>query len=127
MGSAADGRAVGQLMPLHRPARQARQLAQMLAEQPELWEVIIDGTERRMPRPQHRGKQKRFYSGRKKRHTVKNVVIVGRRKVLWCSPTVPGRWHDKKVADKARLRLPESVPCWVTVVLKDWKPGQRGR
>jgi IS5 family transposase len=101
--------AVSQLIPLHRPARQARQLAQVLAKEPALWEVIIDGTERRLPRPQHRGKQKRFYSGRKKRHAVKNVVIVGRHKVLWCSPTVPARWHDKKVAEKAQLRLPKSV------------------
>jgi hypothetical protein len=100
---------VGQLMPLHRPARQARQLAQLLAEQPELREVIIDGTERRLPRPQHRGKQKRFYSGRKKRHAVKNVLIIGRHKVLWCSPTAPARCHDKRVAEKARLRLPQSV------------------
>jgi hypothetical protein len=100
---------VGQLLPLQRPARQARQLKEMLAAQPELWEVIIDGTERRLPRPQHRGKQKRFYSGRKKRHAVKNVVIVAGHKVLWCSPTVPARWHDKKVAEKARLRLPKSV------------------
>ena len=58
---------VGELIPLHRPARQARQLAQLLQEQPELREVIIDGTERRLLRPKHRGKQKRFYSGRKKR------------------------------------------------------------
>src|SRR5208337_2282738 len=101
--------AVGQLIPLHRPARQARQLAQMLAEQPALWEVMIDGTERRLPRPQHRGRQKRFYSGRKKRHGVKNVVVVGRRRVLWCSPTVPARQHDKRVADNSRLRLPSGV------------------
>jgi DDE superfamily endonuclease/Helix-turn-helix of DDE superfamily endonuclease len=100
---------VGQLIPLHRPARQARQLSQLLVEQPELREVIIDGTERRLPRPQHRGKQKRFYSGRRKRHAVKNVIIVGRHKVLWCSPTVPARHHDKKVAEQAHLRLPEKV------------------
>lgn len=100
---------VGQLLPLQRPARQARQLAQMLAAQPELQEVIIDGTERRLPRPQHRGRQKRFYSGRKKRHAVKNVILVGRHKVLWCSPTVPAREHDKKVAQRARLRLPGRV------------------
>ena len=100
---------VSQIIPLQRPARQARQLAEMLAEQPELLEVIIDGTERRVPRPQHRGKQKRFYSGRKKRHAVKNVIIVGRHKVLWCSPTVPARWHDKRIAQKARLCLPKSV------------------
>lgn len=100
---------VGQMIPLYRPARQARQLPQMLREQPELREVIIDGTERRLPRPQHRGKQKRFYSGRKKRHAVRNVIIVGRHKVLWCSPTVPARHHDKKVAEQARLRLPQEV------------------
>jgi hypothetical protein len=100
---------VGQLIPLHRPARQARDLAQLLRDQPELKEVIIDGTERRLPRPQHRGRQKRFYSGRKKRHAVKNVIVVGRGKVLWCSPTMPARHHDKKVADQARLRLPEQL------------------
>jgi hypothetical protein len=100
---------VGQLIPLHRPARQARHLAEMLAEQPDLREVIIDGTERRLPRPQHRGKQKRFYSGRKKRHAVKNVIVVGRHRVLWCSTTRPARDHDKKVADQARLRLPDQT------------------
>lgn len=100
---------VGQLIPLHRPARRAPDLTQLLREQPELKEVIIDGTERRLPRPQHRGRQKHFYSGRKKRHAVKNVIVVGRRKVLWCSPTVPAKHHDKKVADQARLRLPEQV------------------
>ena len=99
----------GQLIPLHRPARQARDLNQLLREEAELQELIIDGTERRLPRPQHRGKQKRFYSGRKKRHAVKNVLIVGRRRVLWCSPTVPAKCHDKKVAERARLRLPERI------------------
>lgn len=98
---------MGQLIPLQRLVRQARELAQLLTEQPELREVIMDGTEQRLPRPEHRGKQKRFYSGRKKRHAVKNDVIVGRRKVLWCSPTVPARKHDKMVADQARLRLPD--------------------
>jgi hypothetical protein len=100
---------VGQLIALQRPARQAHQLSQLLEEQPELKELIIDGTERRLPCPQHRGKQKRFYSGRKKRHAVKNVIIVGQHKVMWCSATVPARQHDKMVAEKARLRLSEQV------------------
>ena len=100
---------VGQLMPLHRPTRQARQLAQLLAEQPELQEVIIDGTERRLPRPEQPARQRRFYSGRKKRHGVKNVILVGKRKVLWCSPTEPARRHDKAVTERSRLRLPERL------------------
>jgi len=40
---------------------------------------------------------------------VKNVVVVGRRRVLWCSPTVRARQHDKRVADNSRLRLPSGV------------------
>lgn len=101
--------AVGQLMALHKPARQARALRQLLEAQPELQEVIIDGTERRLPRPQHAGRQRRFYSGRKKRHAVKNVIVVGQSKVLFCSPTVPARRHDKKVAEQSGLRLPAGV------------------
>ena len=80
-----------------------------LAEEPELQEVIIDGTERRLPRPARAAQQRRYYSGRKKRHGVKNVIVVGKRKVLWCSPTVPARRHDKAVAEFSRLRLPEGV------------------
>ena len=79
-----------------------------------------------MPRPQHRGKQKRFYSGRKKRHAVKNVIIVGQRKVLWCSPTVPARCHDKTVADRARLRLPEQVVLLGDSGFEGLEAGQAG-
>src|SRR5258708_23168099 len=30
-------------------------------------------------------------------------------KVLWYSPTVPAKLHDKKVAERARLRLPKEI------------------
>jgi len=99
----------GQLIQLHKPARRGRDLQQLLADEPDLREVIIDGTERRLPRPQHAGRQRRYYSGRKKRHALKNVMVVARRKVLWCSPTVPARRHDKAVAEASRLRLPKTI------------------
>lgn len=101
--------AVGRLLPLHKPARAVRDLRALLAREPALQEVIIDGTERRLPRPQHAGRQRRYYSGRKKRHTVKNVIVTAQGQVRWCSPTVPGRRHDKAVAEKERLRLPKEV------------------
>jgi hypothetical protein len=101
--------AVGRLMPLHKPARQVRDLRALLAREPALQEVIIDGTERRLPRPTHAGRQRRYYSGRKKRHTVKNVIVTAQGRVRWCSPTVPGRRHDKAVTEKERLRLPKEV------------------
>jgi len=54
---------VGQLIPLHRPARHARSLAQLLAEEPGLQEVIIDGTERRLPGPSDRCSNAAFTAG----------------------------------------------------------------
>jgi hypothetical protein len=98
----------GQLLPLHRPARKARALREILEAEPEINEVIIDGTERRLPRPRHAGRQRRYYSGRKKRHAVKNVILTAKGRVRWCSPTVPGRGHDKTVTEKQRLR-PKAV------------------
>jgi hypothetical protein len=115
---------VGQWVQLHQPARRGRDLAQLLAEKPDLQEVLIDGTERRLPRPQHAGRQRRYCSGRKKRHALKSVIVVPRRKVLWCSPTVPARRHDKAVAEASRLRLPPPSPCWATAALPGWKLGR---
>ena len=99
----------GRLLTLHKPARKARDLREMLAAEPALQELILDGTERRLPRPTHKGRQRRYYSGRKKRHTVKNVIGTVRGKVRWVSRTRPGRRHDKAVAEDERLRLPKEV------------------
>ena len=101
--------AVGRLLPLHKPGRAARKFRDLLAREPALQEVIIDGTERRLPWPAHAGRQRRYYSGRKKRHTVKNVIFTAQGRVRWCSSTVPGRGHDKAVTEKERLRLPKEI------------------
>ena len=45
----------GQLVPLHKLARRSRDLARPIVEERDLKEVLIDGTERRLPRPQHTG------------------------------------------------------------------------
>src|SRR5262249_47680982 len=63
--------------------------------------LIIDGTERRRQRPKDPEEQALDYSGKKKAHTDKNVVIVGlrRRDVDFLSRTYVGKAHDKKIAD----------------------------
>src|SRR5258708_24131633 len=48
---------VGQLIPLNRPVRQARDLAQLPREQTELRGITVDRPRRPAARPQHRGKQ----------------------------------------------------------------------
>jgi len=82
---------------LHLPTRQPARLHQVLARCPDL-AFILDGTERPVRRPQAEPAQREHYSGRRKTHTVKNVLIVAGRKVAALSATRPGRVHDKKVA-----------------------------
>lgn len=88
-----------------RPKRGAgRNLEEILAEFPELKEygITLDGTERPVRRPKNKLKQKDCYSGKKKRHTKKNIMIVNLTdtKVLFLSKTQGGRMHDKKCTDK---------------------------
>ncbi|UJL33131.1 hypothetical protein C6N34_013570 [Cylindrospermopsis raciborskii Cr2010] len=44
-------------------------------------EVIVDGTERPVQRPQNRERQKEYYSGKKKRHTCKQITVSTRNKM----------------------------------------------
>lgn len=71
-------------------------------------DYIIDGTERRRQRPKNPKKQALQYSGKKKAHTDKNVVIVHTRtkRVAYLGPTCPGKMHDKKAADQERIAYP---------------------
>lgn len=71
--------------------------------------LLHDGTEREIPRPVDADEQKEQYSGKKKCHTVKNaVVITASCLILFVSPTVSGKTHDKKMAD-TMYSFP--VPC----------------
>ena len=107
---------VAQLLPLLQtllraelPARRGRQLDEVLANLPEVNEVLIDGTERPLARPQHKGRRDRHYSGRRKRCTLKNVVVTAGGRVVLLTATAPGRRHDKREADTARLRLSQRM------------------
>ena len=63
-------------------------------------ELIHDGTEREIPRPSDPELQKEYYSGKKKKHTVKNAVITCLAGfILFAGLTVEGKMHDKKIAD----------------------------
>lgn len=58
--------------------------------------LLHDGIEREIPRPVDADVQEEQYSGKKKRHTVKNaVVITASCLILFVSQTVCGKTHDK--------------------------------
>ncbi len=71
-------------------------------------DLVIDGTERRRQRPKDAQKQTEHYSGKKKAHTDKNIMLANShsRKVVYLSPTESGKKHDKKIADENGIRYP---------------------
>lgn len=73
--------------------------------------LAIDGTERRRQRPQEPSVQRAHYSGKKKAHTDKNIVLVNEHtgKVVYLGPTVAGKTHDKKAADDAPIAYPANA------------------
>lgn len=77
------------------PKRQLRAVEDFLKAFPEAKEVFIDATERPIQRPKDKDKQKANYSGKKHRHTRKNLVISDKKKRIgFLSKTVEGKQHD---------------------------------
>jgi hypothetical protein len=93
------------------PERDGAQVAQHERRQGEAPDLIVDGVERRRQRPKNREKQALHYSGKKKLHTDKNVVLVntGSKRVSYLSPTMPGVVHDKALADWVNIQYPSAA------------------
>jgi hypothetical protein len=83
----------------------------------EIRELFFDATERPTRRP--KAGQRAHYSGKKKRHTIKNQVVTARRtkppgpgakpqrlRIAAVSESFPGSVHDKKVYDRTRAVAP---------------------
>jgi hypothetical protein len=93
------------------PEREPNKFARHERRQREGSELIIDGTERRRQRPKSQEKQALHYSGKRKTHSDKNVVVVNAKtkRVGYLSQTYAGKTHDKKIADAEAIRYPREA------------------
>lgn len=93
------------------PERDPKKFKQQEQDRKDAVDSIIDGTERRRQRPKKAEKQALHYSGKKKIHSDKNVVIATSKKkrVSFLSQTYPGKTHDKNVADTEAISYPEHI------------------
>lgn len=105
------------------PARNPATIEQILKGCPGL-EFIIDGTERPIQRPKDKDRQKNCYSGKKKRHTVKNIVITDKKngKIKGLSKTYEGKKHDKSIADEEQYEFPEGSKVWKDTGFQGYEP-----
>lgn len=94
-----------------KPEREASRVAQSPLTKEGVPEFAIDGTERRRQRPQDPDLQRAHYSGKKKAHTDKNLVLVNETtgKAVYLGSTLSGKTHDKKAADEAGIVYPENA------------------
>ncbi len=77
------------------PKRQIKNIEDFLRAFPEAKEIFIDGTERPIQRPKNKQRQKNNYSGKKKRHTRKNIVTADKNKRIgFLGKTTGGKEHD---------------------------------
>jgi DDE superfamily endonuclease/Helix-turn-helix of DDE superfamily endonuclease len=98
------------------PERDPQAFARTAAPRSRGTRRIIDGTERRRQRPKTPEKQRAHYSGRKKTHSDKNVVVAtaDSTRIDFLSRTYVGRVPDKSIADQEGIAYPPG-----TVLYKD--------
>lgn len=109
------------------PERDPKKFKAKEENQNDAADSIIDGTERRRQRPKQAEKQALHYSGKKKMHSDKNVIIVTakRKRVSFLSQTYPGKTHDKKVADTEKISYPEHIALHKDTGFQGYEPNVR--
>jgi hypothetical protein len=104
------------------PERKITSPEELMRKFPDLKDVFVDATERRVQRPKNSKQQRKLYSRKKKSHTRKNIIVAGKgqtnddREILVLTKTKSGRRHDKKLTDKDQI--------FQTLPRNDFKPSQ---
>jgi hypothetical protein len=109
------------------PERDPQQFKSKEQHRPDAVHSIIDGTERRRQRPKSPEKQALHYSGKKKTHTDKNVIIATAKKKRnsYLSQTYPGKTHDKNVADTENISYPTHITLHKDAGFQGYEPKVR--
>ena len=94
------------------PQQRINDWHKFIRRHPDLKSVATDATEQQCYRSQNKDIQKKYYSGKKKLHTLKTQISVSMAgKILDISGTYPGNVHDKKVIDQEQTvqKFPEKT------------------
>jgi|SRR3990170_2372462 len=106
------------------PEREPQEVANHPLVNESAPDLLMDGTERRRQRPKDAQKQEAHYSGKKKAHTDKNLLLANThtRKVVYLSPTENGKKHDKKIADENDISYPSNATLGKDTGFQGYEP-----
>lgn len=104
------------------PERPGTTWEALLEQCPEL-QCLVDATERPRSRPKDGEEQRRYYSGKKKRHTVKNTLVTNAqgRRVIYLGRTVEGKRHDKSLVEEDAPPFPAGSRIEADTGYQGWK------
>jgi len=86
---------------------------EFFSRHPDLVDISTDVTEQRCYRSQNYEQQKKYYSGKSKRHTIKTQISSSRRgQILDVSVSYPGSVHDKTIIDTEKTveKIDKRIP-----------------
>lgn len=106
------------------PERDGSKVADLIEASEGGANLSLDASERPLQRPVKVDKQKEKYSGKKKTHTDKNLLLVNEntKKVVYLSKTVEGKKHDKKLADESGIEYPENASLTKDTGFQGYEP-----
>src|SRR5215203_7469430 len=107
-----------------KPERAGKNVASLIEAGEGGANLSLDATERTLNRPVDGRKQAEKYSGKKKTHTDKNLLLVNENtgKVVYLSPTAEGKKHDKKLADEAKINYPPNASLTKDTGFQGYEP-----
>lgn len=107
-----------------KPLRKGAEVAASMEASEGGANLSLDAAERLLQRPVNTEKQKKKYSGKRKTHTDKNLLLVNEntKKVVYLSETVEGKMHDKKLADKSKIRYPKNASLTQDTGFQGYQP-----
>lgn len=107
-----------------KPEREGKQVADLIEASEGGANLSLDASERELQRPVEAKKQAEKYSGKKKTHTAKNLLLVNENtsQVVYLSPTVEGKKHAKKLADESQISYPRNASLTKDTGFQGYEP-----
>jgi hypothetical protein len=107
-----------------KPERDGGKVAELIEAVEGGANLSIDATERKLQRSVSIEKQAEKYSGKKKTHTDKNLLLANEntKKIVYLSKTVEGKKPDKKLAEESQIKYPEHASLTKDTGFQGYEP-----